>query len=64
MIDHEKANKEAINFIKESCDIDGDHHKQWVIMQALKILLGEEQYIKEKRIAESYGFEIDEGVAP
>lgn len=64
MISQELANKppfelqcrieEAIDIITEYGDVDGSHHKQWVIDQVLRSLLGCEY---ETKINEDYTWE-------
>ncbi len=45
--------------------IDGDHHKTWVIDQMLRLLAGEEGYGELRRLYEKDGvYEWDEGIAP
>lgn len=48
----------AISLIAEYHDVDGSHHKQWLIAKVTRILVGEEEW------AEEWAGEMDEGVAP
>lgn len=64
MTDAEKIQK-AIVMIESFGDTDGAHHKQWLIDQLLRLLLGsEERYVRWRgnRTIDDYGW--DEGVAP
>lgn len=43
MTDKEKI-KQAVDFAWQYAQIDGKHHKMWVIDQMIRILLGKEKY--------------------
>ena len=60
---------EAIEMIGQCGGYDGGHHKQWVIDQTLRILLGDEMYpkwlethCKGEDGLNTYGW--DEGIPP
>lgn len=53
----------AINLALVYGGVDGEHHKQWVIAQMVKILKGKGYRNFVKRF-ESDGNEWDEGIAP
>lgn len=58
--------QEAIDLILRYGSNDGAHHKQWVLSQVLKILMGEDAYkkfIEEDPTHGEYG-EWDEGIPP
>jgi len=59
---------QAIRFAEQYAMIDGSHHKQWVIDQMLRTLLGPHYEgwamdYNESAITEDYS-EWDEGIAP
>jgi len=55
----------AVAFIEEWGDIDGAHHKQWLLDQVLQALLGDEYlaWLAETNKDPS-DFVWDEGIAP
>jgi hypothetical protein len=69
---HEKTRLEAIgsalNIIERYGQIDGSHHKTWVIDQVARILLGDDypSWVIDMKAGsdgpDSYGY--DEGIAP
>ena len=56
MTDKEKI-KQAVDLAWQYAQIDGEHHKMWVIDQMVRTLLGEEKYKKwlEERAKEEEG---------
>ena len=54
----------AIDVIVKYGEIDGAHHKQWVLAQALRHLLGERDYKAFTETCEKHGAPYDEGIAP
>lgn len=42
----EERIKRALSYAWSYGQIDGDHHKMWVIDQMVHTLLGEEEYVK------------------
>lgn len=68
-LDAVKAQKdEAATIILEWGDIDGSHHKQWTLDQALRTLLGDDydETVTEWCMGEDgpHTYEWDEGIAP
>ena len=64
----EKITK-AVELISEYGGIDGGHHKQWVLDQTMRILLGEDTYPKWVAAYENgedgpETYEWDTGIAP
>lgn len=64
----EERIKKALEYAWSYGQIDGSHHKMWVIDQMVRTLLGEEEYIKwvesyEAPDGEDY-WEWDVGIAP
>jgi hypothetical protein len=56
---------QACHLIYNYGGIDGDHHKQWILDQVLKILLGPEDYDLWLENYEGGGqYEWDKGIAP
>ena len=55
---------DAIEFILENGQVDGAHHKAWVIDQTLKILAGKdyEEYVSEYENEGEYSWR--NGIAP
>jgi len=62
MNDKEKIDK-ALEVILDYWGIDGDHHKQWVIDQVVRLLTGEnyDDWVSEY---EKYDDDWDSGIAP
>lgn len=66
----QNAVEEAREFIREWGQVDGSHHKAWVIDQVLRILLNtEEEYTAwvadyEKEDMDGDWYEWDAGIAP
>lgn len=60
--------QEALNMIAQYGGIDGEHHKQWVLDQVVRILTGKEyeQWVMrfEERDDALDTYEWDEGIAP
>lgn len=54
----------AVEIAAESGDIDGGHHKMWVIDQMLRCLLGNQYSTWRESYEEGGLFEWDEGIAP
>jgi hypothetical protein len=59
--------QEALDFIMQWGGIDGDHHKQWVLDQLVRILADDyDAWVAEAKAGEdgpdTYGW--DEGLAP
>lgn len=54
---------EIAAFIDEHT-VDGDHHKQWVLDQVLRMLLGRETYKKWREVRSKEGYDWDEGTPP
>lgn len=65
----EKINK-AIKIIIEYGVYDGGHHKQWVLDQVMRALLGSDEeyeaWVDEYRLGDDgpYTYHWDEGIAP
>lgn len=57
MTDKEKI-KQAVDIAWQYAQIDGEHHKMWVIDQIVRVLLGEEKY---KLWVEAYETPLDDG---
>jgi hypothetical protein len=53
----------AVSLINELGDIDGAHHKQWLLDQVVRLLLAEEYDAWAKAI-DAEGFYWDQGIAP
>lgn len=67
MLDKERIN-EAVKIAWQYGQIDGSHHKMWVIDQMIRVLLGEDKYGKfiesyETPDGEDY-YTWDIGIAP
>jgi hypothetical protein len=71
-MNQEKQNK-IIDIITRFGDIDGVHHKQWILDQIVRILLTPDEYLKWKKemkgeydeLNDEYEYEDwDEGIAP
>lgn len=64
MTDDKLKTGRAISLILEYGGIDGNHHKQWLLDQVLRILAGDEydQLILENNEGGEYGWY--EGIAP
>lgn len=56
--------KAAIEVLVQYGGIEGDHHKAWVINQALRHLLGSKEYRRLVAQTKREGYEWDEGIAP
>lgn len=60
--------EDAIGMILENGGFDGNHHKQWVLDQTLRILLGDryDERMREYRGPDENGdtYSWDEGIAP
>ena len=56
--------EEAIAAITQHGGVDGAHHKQWALDQALRALMGEERYRQWIADSEAEGYEWEEGIAP
>ena len=54
----------AVDLIRAYGGIDGAHHKQWVIDQLMRELLGPDRYKQWIQARESEGLEWDDGIAP
>lgn len=54
----------AVQFIGKHGMVDGAHHKQWVLDQALRLLMGDSGYAGLRAVMRDAGEEWDEGVAP
>ena len=58
----------ALDFIAENGGVDGDHHKQWVLDQVVRILAGDgyRRWVWDYQNGEDgpHTFEWDEGTAP
>ncbi len=62
----EKEQK-ALDFISQWGNFDGDHHKQWVLDQLVRILADNyEEWVREQMAGEDgpYTYSWDEGIAP
>lgn len=57
MTDKEKI-KQAVDIAWQYAQIDGSHHKMWVIDQMIRMLLGKEKY---KLWVETYETPLDNG---
>jgi hypothetical protein len=61
---------EALDLIIQYGGTDGSHHKQWVLDQVVRILVGDEEsyegWLEEYQDGESgpHTYEWDEGIAP
>jgi hypothetical protein len=60
----EKKIEKAIDMIVSYGDDSNAHHKQWVLTQVLKILMGEYDYEVFKTELDRIDYSWDEGVAP
>lgn len=58
------AHAKAVGIITRYGGTDCAHHKQWVLDQALRALLGEPAYREWVAEAKRDGYEWDEGIAP
>lgn len=60
--------KKALEIIHNHGDIDGSHHKQWVLDQVVRVLAGDQYGVWVKRYKAGKNgpdtFEWDEGIAP
>lgn len=57
----------AVDFILEYGEIDGAHHKQWVLTQVLRTLVDDDEGAWENLLSEYedlHGTAWDEGIAP
>lgn len=54
----------VVELIDRYGNIDGAHHKMWVIDQILKILLTPDEYKKFIADREADGYDWDDGCAP
>jgi hypothetical protein len=64
MIDYPLREREILTLIEQYGWIDGAHHKQWVLTEIAKIILGDEyQAWARSEDPEMYG-DWDEGIAP
>lgn len=52
---------EAVEFITQAIGAEGEHHKQWALDQAARLLMGPENYAAFRAHA---GPDYDEGIAP
>jgi len=52
------------NFIFNNWTHEGDHHKQWMLDQIIRILLEENYETGIQGLQDEFGFTWDEGVAP
>lgn len=64
LTDEQKQINAAIEVITRYGGTDGAHHKQWVLDQALRALMGAETYQRWIEEQEREGYEWDEGIAP
>jgi hypothetical protein len=64
----EKRNQKAIELIEQYGYIDGGHHKQWLLDEILRALLGDEydKWIEEYQKGEDgpHTYSWDTGIAP
>jgi hypothetical protein len=56
--------EEAIKILITDGNVDGSHHKTWVIDQVLRVLMGEIPYQEWVSELRNSGFDWDEGIAP
>jgi len=54
----------AIELIQQYGGIDGAHHKQWVLDQVLRLLMGDISYAAWVEESEDEGYDWDTGIAP
>ena len=64
VINEYKKGKGVLDYLTIGLLTDGDHHKQWCLNEALKLLLGEENYEKYRRELADEDYEFEEGIAP
>lgn len=64
LADAEARIKEAISIAFNYGNIDGSHHKMWVITQMVRKLLGDEEFKKFLAEYNQDEYEWDEGIAP
>lgn len=65
MTDTEESKiEQAISLIYEYGGIDGAHHKQWLLDQVLRVLLGDEYAEWIEGYCEGDEYEWDTGIAP
>lgn len=66
-MNEENKNKLALDLISKYGGIDGDHHKQWVLDQVIRVLAPDyEEWIKEYEFGENGPdtYTWDAGIAP
>jgi hypothetical protein len=64
ILEFENRIEAAANMIIDYGGIDGGHHKQWVLDQTLRILLGDGYQQWLSNYCEDGRYEWDEGIAP
>jgi len=62
-LEHGNINERTCYFIMQNADVDGAHHKQWVLDQVLRRLAGA-AYSWLIEMYEQCGAEWDSGIAP
>ncbi len=62
--DHSKRELDVIELIDRYGNIDGAHHKMWVIDQVLRLLYSPDGYKKFVADREADGCDWDEGIPP